>query len=120
MPTQEEQSMADLIESAFLSLDQTRIHEDALASNARQPGYRRLHFSCDGGRGFTELRHRHARVPGRRLARSSGGDRIWPSPRSCAGRDPRKRHYDPDNTFSSAIPLSAGQRVLAAEVLAAE
>ena len=63
--------MPDLIESTFLSLDQTRIHEDALASNARQPGYRRLHYSCDGGRGFTELRHRHARVPGRRLARSA-------------------------------------------------
>jgi FAD/FMN-containing dehydrogenase len=26
-----------------------------------------------------------------------------------------KRHYDPDNTFNSAIPLPAGQRVLAAE-----
>ena len=26
-----------------------------------------------------------------------------------------KQHYDPDNTFNSAIPLPAGQRVLAAE-----
>jgi FAD/FMN-containing dehydrogenase len=26
-----------------------------------------------------------------------------------------KRQYDPDNTFNSAIPLPAGQRVLAAE-----
>jgi Berberine and berberine like len=26
-----------------------------------------------------------------------------------------KRHYDPDNIFNSAIPLPAGQRVLAAE-----
>ena len=26
-----------------------------------------------------------------------------------------KRHYDPDNTFNSAIPLPASQRVLAAE-----
>ena len=26
-----------------------------------------------------------------------------------------KRHYDPDNTFNSAIPLLAGQRVVAAE-----
>jgi FAD/FMN-containing dehydrogenase len=26
-----------------------------------------------------------------------------------------KRHYDPDNTFNSAIPLPSGQRVLAAE-----
>jgi len=69
----------------------TCVHGDVLAPNARQAGDRRLH-SRDGDCGFTGLCHHHPRVPGRRLSRTGGGDRFRPSPRSCAGRDPRMLH----------------------------
>ena len=69
----------------------TCVHGDVLASHARQAGHRRIH-SRDGDCGFTGLRHHHPRVPGRRLSRAGGGDCFRPSPRSCAGRDPRILH----------------------------
>ena len=69
----------------------TCFHGNVLASNARQPEHRRLH-SGDGDCRFTWLRHHRPRVPGRRLARAGGGDGLRPSPRSCAGRDPRILH----------------------------
>jgi FAD/FMN-containing dehydrogenase len=64
------------------------VYGHVLAARARQRRHRCLHRSRGGGR-LPGLRAFHARVQRRRLARTGGGNSLWPPLQPRGGRDPR-------------------------------
>ena len=64
------------------------VHGHVLAARARQRRHR-CFCRSDGDRRLGPVRRLHARVQRRRLARTGGGNSLWPPLRPRAGRDPR-------------------------------